>query len=152
MKKIKNWFIWVVVVALLCGAVAVFSIGNDDDEPVKDNNIDNVVDTEQEPDLPVTNVIYCDCVTCAIDRFYMEGAYYIVDGHLGVHWLEDYQGSVTRLSSDELYVGREVTLVSQGCFYMGTTIDGADARFTMDPGECFEILLGETLCFWLHHA
>lgn len=143
MKITKIIIIAMTVLSLLLSIVTALNMDWDADsaDPPKENN-------SSEEVLFNTHIRYCECDECKGSDF--SSQYYIIDGHTGCQWINDYSGDYKILSKEDLYVGREVTVVSEGVFSFGDVLDGENKKFTMDLGECFEIVLGKELWFWVH--
>ena len=144
MKKIKNWLIWIVVIALLAGAVAVFSIGNEDDEPIKDNNTDDVVDTEDgselpddpEPQLVTFNI--CDCQFCAEC---IPGEFRVFEG------FDVWEGN--DIFAMDLFTGDEVTFYVNSMDISVGTSGFYNTEYSFSGPETKNVTLESTYYIWL---
>lgn len=146
MKKLKNWLVFIVVIALLCGAVAVFSIGNEDDDPKKENNVnddvDNKVDTEDGTELPEDNepklvtFNFCSC----------EGCQECLPDDFDIFAKDETEGE--NLLGTELYTGTEVTFCINSSEIAVSTTGFYNAEFYMGGLDYRNEVLKETYYIW----
>ena len=151
MKASKIILICVTAILLLSSVLSALSMDwKEEDYSSQKDVVETLPDNTKEK----TIVHVCSCDICSglfnDDLLYPEGLYYFIDGSYGLNDIYE-NPAIEKLTGDDLYVGREVTLITNSCClsYDSYSFDEELPHFMVDFDED-KIILEKNLYIWLH--
>ena len=151
MKASKIILICLTAILLLSSVLAAFSMDwKEEDYSSQKDVVETLPDNTKEK----TIVHVCSCDICSdminSDPPYSKGLYFFIDSNYGVKDIYE-NPAIEKLADDDLYVGREVTLITTDCClaYDSYSFD-EDLPCFMFEWDDDKIILEKNLYIWFH--